>query len=112
MYRESIHKLCDFHKITGGTQDGLLFGLTTVWREDGTKLPITIRGVDSVTARDAYIYLDGAGGQYLNACVWFETLTGQSCIGNTWRPDTYELSESMIAALQQAAHRAVAESRA
>ena len=59
-------------------------------------------------------YHDGeeGGGQYLNACVWFETLTGQSCIGNTWRPDTYELSESMIAALQQAAHRAVAESRA
>lgn len=59
-------------------------------------------------------YHDGeeGGGQYLNACIWFETLTGQSCIGNTWRPDTYELSESMIAALQQAAHRAVAESRA
>ena len=50
--------------ISGGTQDGILFGLTTVWREDGTKLPITIRGVDSVTERDAYIYLDGAGGWY------------------------------------------------
>lgn len=59
-------------------------------------------------------YHDGeeGGGQYLNACVWFETLTGKSCIGNTWRPDTYKLSESKIAALQQAAHRAVAESRA
>ncbi len=49
---------------------------------------------------------DIGGGQYLNACVWFETLTGQSCIGNTWRPD-YELSEEKIAALQQAAHQAV-----
>ncbi len=53
-------------------------------------------------------YHDGdiGGGQYLNACVWFETLTGQSCIGNTWRPD-YELSEEKIALLQQAAHQAV-----
>ena len=53
-------------------------------------------------------YHDGdiGGGQYLNACVWFETLTGQSCIGNTFRPD-YELSEELIAVLQQAAHQAV-----
>ena len=53
-------------------------------------------------------YHDGdiGGGQYLNACVWFEVLTGQSCIGNTWRPD-YELSEEKIAVLQQAAHQAV-----
>jgi len=53
---------------------------------------------------------DTGGGQYLNACVWFEVLTGQSCIGNTWRPD-YVLSEEMIAALQQDAHRAVEEMR-
>lgn len=53
-------------------------------------------------------YHDGdiGGGQYLNACVWFETLTGQSCIGNTYRPD-YALSEELIAVLQQAAHEAV-----
>ena len=60
---------------------------------------------------DDYHDGDEGGGQYLNACVWFETLTGKSCIGNTWRPNNYELSESKIAALQQAAHRAVAESR-
>lgn len=54
-------------------------------------------------------YHDGdiGGGQYLNACVWFETITGQSCIGNTFRPD-YGLSEELIAVLQQAAHEAVA----
>ena len=54
-------------------------------------------------------YHDGdiGGGQYLNGCVWFETLTGQSCIGNTFRPD-YELSEELITVLQQAAHDAVA----
>lgn len=49
---------------------------------------------------------DIGGGQYLTACCWFEILLGQSCIGNTYRPD-YELSEEKIAALQQAAHEAV-----
>lgn len=46
-------------------------------------------------------YHDGdlGGGQYLNACVWFEILTGQSRVGNTWRPD-YVLSEDKIAVLQ------------
>ena len=53
---------------------------------------------------------DIGGGQYLNACVWFEMLTGQSCIGNTYRPD-YELSEEKIAILQQAAHKAVLAER-
>ena len=58
-------------------------------------------------------YHDGdiGGGQYLNACVWFETITGQSCIGNTFRPG-YELSEELITLLQQAAHQAVANMRA
>lgn len=56
---------------------------------------------------------DMGGGQYLNACVWFEKITGQSCIGNTFRPK-YELegrdvslSEKKIALLQKAAHEAV-----
>ncbi len=58
-------------------------------------------------------YHDGdiGGGQYLNACVWYEVLTGESCVGNTWRPsDTlnYSLSDTMIAGLQAAAHQAVA----
>ncbi len=59
-------------------------------------------------------YHDGeeGGGQYLNACVWFETLTGQSCIGNSYRPTNYTLSSAQINGLQEAAHRAVAESRA
>ena len=53
-------------------------------------------------------YHDGdiGGGQYLNACVWYEVLMGKSCVGNTWRP-TYELSEEKIAILQAAAHEAV-----
>ena len=58
---------------------------------------------------------DMGGGQYLNACVWFEVLTGQSCVGNTFRPQyTYgvydcSLSEEKIQILQNAAHEAVAE---
>ena len=49
---------------------------------------------------------DIGGGQYLNACVWLETLTGKSCVGNTWRP-SYALEEDLIVTLQQAAHEAV-----
>ena len=49
------------------------------------------------------------GGQYLNACVWFEIVTGQSCIGNTWRPTDYSLDEGRAQLLQQIAHQAVAE---
>lgn len=66
----------------------------------------------SVNNGEGDYYHDGdiGGGQYLNACVWFETLTGQSCIGNTFRPD-YELSEELITVLQQAAHEAVTNMR-
>ena len=56
---------------------------------------------------------DMGGGQYLNACVWFERITGQSCIGNTFRPK-YELegrdvslSGQKIQLLQKTAHQAV-----
>ena len=58
---------------------------------------------------------DIGGGQYLNACVWFEILTGKSCVGNTFRPEyiwngiDLSLSEEKIAVLQKAAHEAVAE---
>jgi hypothetical protein len=56
---------------------------------------------------DKYHDGDVGGGQYLNACVWFEVLTGQSAVGNTWRPIEYSLPEEKIAALQNAAHSAV-----
>lgn len=54
---------------------------------------------------------DVGGGQYLNACVWFEVITGQSCIGNTYRPN-YDLSEDIIAMLQKAAHDTVIQAKA
>ena len=70
---------------------------------------------DRLTGNDRYHDGDIGGGQYLNACVWFEAITGQSCIGNTYRPDNdtngenvgYTLSEELIETLQAAAHEAI-----
>jgi len=93
--------------------------------------PLITQGGRTLTTRiflNRPNYDDGAhdgcvgGGQYLNACVWFEMLTGQSCVGNPFRPryaykDIYnsnaqvlELSpsEEKLALLQNAAHQAVA----
>lgn len=58
---------------------------------------------------------DMGGGQYLNACVWFEFLTGKSCLDNCYRPKyEYEgidcsLTEEKIRVLKNAAHEAMAE---
>ena len=75
-------------------------------------------GYDNLCARlakdngvgDYYHDGDIGGGQYLNACVWFESLTGQSCVGNAFRPE-YELSEDMISVLQNAAHQSMENMR-
>ena len=83
-------------------------------------------GYDTLCARlainngegDYYHEGDIGGGQYLNACVWFETLTGLSCVGNSYRPvythnnKTYTLEEDFIATLQNAAHQTVEEMKA
>ena len=72
-------------------------------------------GYDNLCARKSVengkgdYYHDGdiGGGQYLNACVWFEIITGQSCVGNTYRPE-YTLDENITCEqLQEAAHQAV-----
>jgi len=61
---------------------------------------------------------DIGGGQYLNACVWFEIITGSSCIGNSFRPKYMfgemdcSLTEEKIQILQNAAHGAVEELKA
>ncbi len=60
---------------------------------------------------------DVGGGQYLNACVWFEMLTNTSVVGNKFRPEyecygrAYTLTEEQITALQNAAHTAVENTR-
>ncbi len=61
-----------------------------------------------ILTKDFYHDGETQGGQYLNACVWYEVLTGNSCIGNTWRP-SYSLDETRALALQQIAHQAVAD---
>lgn len=52
---------------------------------------------------------DIGGGQYLNACVWYEIITGQNCSDNTYRPEyqTMTLSDDLIELLQTSAHQAV-----
>ena len=106
------------------------YGLTKVPTGDAWKI-IRDGGYDKLCSRlgrDFYgevnggdYYHDGdiGGGQYLNACVWFETITGQSCIGTSYVPtyehegEIYGLNEGITAEqLQNAAHQAVAEYRA
>ena len=62
-----------------------------------------------ILTKDFYHDGEAPGGQFLNACVWYEVLTGNSCIGNTWRPIGYALDEERALALQQIAHQAVAD---
>jgi hypothetical protein len=58
---------------------------------------------------------DIGGGQFLNACVWYEILTGKDCRENPYAPvytykgETFTLSEEMLTMLRDAAHKAVAE---
>ena len=58
---------------------------------------------------------DVGGGQLLNACVWYEVLTGKDCRENPyapvyqWEGNTYTLNETMVRMLKEAAHRAVTE---
>jgi len=58
---------------------------------------------------------DIGGGQYLNACVWFEMLTHKSVVGNSFVPvyhheesgKDYTFTAEQIEKLQNAAHKAV-----
>lgn len=58
---------------------------------------------------------DIGGGQYLNACVFFEVLTHKSVVGNGFKPEyihtitgeSYKLTDEQISKLQNAAHEAV-----
>ena len=92
------------------------FGVERVPAGDAWQIVRTKYGYDNLCARlgsnnnlgDYSHDGDIGGGQYLNACVWLESLTGKSCVGNTWRPN-YVLDEALIANLQQAAHEAVQE---
>ncbi|PRD56385.1 DUF4886 domain-containing protein [Sphingobacterium gobiense] len=58
---------------------------------------------DNVT-RDGY-HLNNGIGRYTAACVWFEAITGQSVIGNSYKPAGMSDYEAEIA--QHAAHAAI-----
>jgi len=59
-------------------------------------------------------YHDGeSGGQYLNACVFFEIIFQKSCVGNAFFPQAggeleHALTPEKVAQLQKIAHQAVA----
>ena len=58
---------------------------------------------------------DIGGGQYLNACVWYEIITGNDCRDVDYIPTythngiTYTVDEELRTMLNEAAHAAVAE---
>ena len=58
---------------------------------------------------------DIGGGQYLNACTWFEVITGLDCRDTSYIPTytysgtQYPMSETMAQMLREAAHKAVTE---
>ncbi|MBO5868831.1 MAG: hypothetical protein J6Q54_07990, partial [Oscillospiraceae bacterium] len=60
---------------------------------------------------------DIGGGQFLNACVIFEILTGIDCRTVDYRPvytyggQTYNMDDTLFNAIREAAHKAVAEIR-
>lgn len=58
---------------------------------------------DNVTS-DGY-HLNSGIGRYTAACVWFEAITGQSVVGNTYTPSSLSSYEAEIA--QHAAHSAI-----
>lgn len=54
--------------------------------------------------RDGY-HLETTYGRYTAACTWFEAISGESVVGNTYAPQTISPCEQKIA--QRAAHLAV-----
>jgi hypothetical protein len=75
-------------------------------------------GVGTNDVGDYYHDGDIGGGQYLNACVWFETIMNDlypnenyTCVDNTFRPNYNgnTLPETLVTALQASAHQAVLE---
>lgn len=51
-----------------------------------------------------YLHLEMDYGRYLAACTWFETLSGESVVGNAWRPDN--VTPEMADLCRKAAHDA------
>ena len=116
-YHERLYTYAEM--ITERYPDLLLVNSGDAWaiiRESGydslcNRLGKAVTGAEPHTG-DNYHEGDIGGGQYLNACVWYEVLFGESCVGNTFVPNyTYGgTSYDMLIdldTLQQAAHQAV-----
>ena len=64
--------------------------------------------IGDTMCKDDCLHDDGpSGGQYLNGCVFYETMFQKTCIGDTWRASNGPSEEKHIA-LQRHAHDAVA----
>lgn len=66
---------------------------------------------DPLHSGDNYHDGDIGGGQYLNACMWYEYLFGETCVGNTFVPSYTYGGQSFdmlidLTTLQEAAHQA------
>lgn len=105
-------------EIISETYDLLHINTGDAWkiiRDDGYDKLCARIGKGTNHEGDYYHDGDIGGGQYLNACVWYETITGNSVVGNTYRPvykyGSMEIplnNEITYEALQQAAHQAIA----
>ncbi len=69
---------------------------------------VLCNGKGGEEAGDFYHDGEGGGGRYLNACVWFEMLTGKDVREATWKPTyTYPLTDERAKAIREVAHEAV-----
>lgn len=65
--------------------------------------------IGDTLCQDDKLHDDGpGGGQYLNGCVFFETIFKDSCIGDTWRASNGPSEEKHLI-LQEIAHATVAQ---
>ena len=121
--RASYERFREFNLLVCDTYDLIRVNSGDAWQiiRDGgydnlcARLGKAVPGAAPNTG-DNYHDGDIGGGQYLNACVWFEVLTGQSCVGNTYVPHyshegvPYEMLID-LETLQNAAHEAVQNMR-
>lgn len=70
----------------------------------GTAVQNARHAMGDVLCRDGY-HLNYVYGRYTASCVWFEVLTGRSCVGNTYR--NAEMTARQQRQTQRAVHRAV-----
>lgn len=99
------------------------YGVDRIPKGDAHQL-VREGGYDNLCARlgkgnnnegDYYHDGDWGGGQLLTACVWYEVLTGKSCLDNTYLPEytyagqTYTLADDLVLTLKTCAHQAVAD---